>query len=162
MQIQALQPDRGQRAAPPRSKGAARSGSCRVTELGLSGDLSGYLKQRYVTEQRGLVGIARELRTSVSAVQALLEETGVPRRRPGWPPPPRRNHRGLMHARLGGDLRDAGRAEATEHVQMDTTRSTECTEPPLASAGLPLVGPHWPVPGAQRRGRGRVRACRPH
>jgi hypothetical protein len=31
----------------------------RVAELGLSGDLSGYLEQRYVTEQRGLVGNAR-------------------------------------------------------------------------------------------------------
>ncbi len=59
VQIQALQPDQGQRGAPPRSKGAARSGSCRVTELGLTGDLSGHLDQRYVTEQRGLVGIAR-------------------------------------------------------------------------------------------------------
>jgi hypothetical protein len=29
------------------------------TELGLTGDLSGHLDQRYVTEQRGLVGIAR-------------------------------------------------------------------------------------------------------
>ncbi len=59
MQIQALQPDRGAAGTPLRSKGAARSGSCRVTELGLTGDLSGHLDQRYVTEQRGLVGITR-------------------------------------------------------------------------------------------------------
>src|SRR3712207_3950035 len=40
---------------------------------------------------------------------------------------------------LGGALRDAGRAEATEHLQMDTTRSTECTEPP--APGVPGVAP---------------------
>jgi hypothetical protein len=59
VQIQALQPDRGAAASSAPSEGAARSGSCRVTELGLTGDLSGHLDQRYVTEQRELVGIAR-------------------------------------------------------------------------------------------------------
>jgi hypothetical protein len=49
----------------------------------------------------------------------------------------------------------AGGAEATEHLQMDATRSTECTQPLLASSGLPLVGPHSPVPSAPRRVRGR-------
>lgn len=62
----------------------------RAAELGFPGDLGRYLRQRYVSEQKGLVAIARELRTSVSTVQALLDEAGVPRRRPGWPPPPRR------------------------------------------------------------------------
>jgi hypothetical protein len=65
----------------------------RVAELGFPGDLSGYLRQRYVTDNRGLVAIARELRTSVSTVQALLDAAGVPRRRPGWPPPQRKQPR---------------------------------------------------------------------
>lgn len=88
MQIQALQPDRGQRGAPPRSKGAARSGSCRVTELGLTGDLSDYLNQRYVTEQRGWSASPGKWRTLVSAMQALLEKTGVPDAGLCWLSPP--------------------------------------------------------------------------
>jgi hypothetical protein len=65
----------------------------RVGELGFAGDLPGYLRQRYVTENGGLVAIARELRISVPTVCRLLDEAGVPRRRPGWPPPPRRSPR---------------------------------------------------------------------
>ncbi len=68
---------------------AAEARLARVAELGFPGDLPGYLRQQYVADNRGLVAIARELRTSVSAVQALLDEAGMPRRRPGWPPPPR-------------------------------------------------------------------------
>ncbi len=66
----------------------------RVDELGFPGDLPGYLRHRYVTDNRSLVSIARELRTSVSAVQALLDEAGVPRRRPGWPSSLRKDARG--------------------------------------------------------------------
>ncbi|MGY2004249.1 MucR family transcriptional regulator [Blastococcus sp. SYSU DS1024] len=73
---------------------AADARLARVAELGFPGDLPGYLRQRYVTDNRGLVAIARELRTSVPTVQALLDEAGVPRRRPGWPPPPRKDMRG--------------------------------------------------------------------
>jgi len=69
---------------------AADARLARVAELGFPGDLSGYLKQRYLTEQRGVVAVARELRTSVSTVCWLLNEAGVPRPRPGWPPPGRR------------------------------------------------------------------------
>ncbi len=72
---------------------AADARRVRVAELGFPGDLSGYLQQRYMIERKGLVSIARELRTSVPTVQALLDEAGVPRRRPGWPPPPRKDAR---------------------------------------------------------------------
>jgi AraC-like DNA-binding protein len=71
---------------------AAHARLARVAELGFP-DLPGYLRQRYVTDNRGLVAIARELRTSVPTVQALLDQAGVPRRRPGWPPPPRKQPR---------------------------------------------------------------------
>jgi hypothetical protein len=69
---------------------AADARFARVAELGFVGDLAGYVRDRYVTCGWGLVAIARELRTSVSTVQALLDEAGVPRRRPGWPPPARK------------------------------------------------------------------------
>ncbi|SDN40816.1 hypothetical protein SAMN05660642_04786 [Geodermatophilus siccatus] len=75
---------------------------------------------------------------------------------PAWPAPQRRQagravRRCRQHPRRRGST-----------CRMDTTRSTGCTQPPLASSGLPMVGPHWPVPSAQRRVRGRVPACRPH
>ena len=70
---------------------AADARLARVAELGFPGDLPAYLRQRYMTDNRGLVAIARELRTSVATVQALLDDADVPRRRPGWPPPPRRD-----------------------------------------------------------------------
>jgi hypothetical protein len=37
-----------------------------------------------------MVAIARELRTAVATVQVLLDDAGVPCRRSGWPPPPRK------------------------------------------------------------------------
>jgi hypothetical protein len=70
---------------------AADARLARVAELGFPGDLPGYLRQRYVTDNRGLVAIARELRTSVPAVQSLLDDAGVPRRPAGWPSSPRRS-----------------------------------------------------------------------
>jgi hypothetical protein len=63
----------------------ATAAEARVAELGFAGDLAGYLRQRYVTDNRGLVAIARELRTSVSTIQSLLDDAGVPRRPAGWP-----------------------------------------------------------------------------
>jgi len=79
-------PGRGWLTGRPRGFAGRRAG---VAQLGLPGNLC----QRYVTDNWGLVAIARELRTSVTTVQALLDEAGVPRRRPGWPPPPRRKSR---------------------------------------------------------------------
>lgn len=70
---------------------AAEARLDRVAELGFPGDLPGYLRHRYVTEHKGLVAIARELGTHVDTVTRLLDDAGVPRRRPGWPPPARKD-----------------------------------------------------------------------
>lgn len=60
----------------------------RVAELGFPGDLPAYLRDRYVHRQWGVRTIAGEVGASHRTVRRLLDDVGLPRRRPGWPTRP--------------------------------------------------------------------------
>jgi hypothetical protein len=76
----------GQRTEPTRDRTkeqAQQRLAARLVELGFPGDLSGYLRRRYLEQGWPVLRVARELGIGNPAIKLALDQAGVVRRRPG-------------------------------------------------------------------------------